>query len=133
MHNIVKDQPQVTVGSSSYTSIAGATITLECDVISNPEVILVYWESSSSGLLTTINANAVGTNGSTTVTPSLTFKSADKSDTGLYTCFAVNALGTGFSNTIQLTVTGSNIATSFLKSFEYLESFFFNFEAIYAL
>lgn len=75
-------------------------------------------------MITTINANAVGTNGSTIVTPSLTFKSSDVSDTGLYTCFAVNALGTGFSKETQLTVTGSNISTHSLNSFEYLKSFY---------
>lgn len=108
LNHIILDQPTVTVGSSSYISIAGTEITLECIVSSNPETILVYWEKKINGAMTTINANALGTNGSTTAAPSLTFKSTDISDSGLFTCFAVNELGTGFSNTTELTVTGSN-------------------------
>lgn len=108
LNYIYLDQPYVTIGSSSYISIVGTTITLECFVSSNPETILVYWEKNSKGLMTTINANSVGTNGSTTESPSLTFKSTDISDSGIFTCYAVNELGTGFSNITELTVTGSN-------------------------
>ncbi|CAG2207666.1 HMCN [Mytilus edulis] len=90
---VTGDQPTVTVGSSLYVSVAGSEITLECIVSSNHETILVYWEKNINGAMTTINANALGTNGISTAAPSLTFKSTDISDSGIFTCFAVNELG----------------------------------------
>ncbi|CAG2212939.1 HMCN [Mytilus edulis] len=103
---VIAGPPVVNIGSIFYTTIFGTPVTLDCFVTSEPPVIYVVWQKNVNGHLTTITHGAVGTQGISQTSPSLTILFPGKSDQGEYTCFAVNDLGQRGSLPTILKVSG---------------------------
>lgn len=108
--------PKATVTSPFYNVVYGTRISLHCSVFSIPKITLIYWRKNVTGLVTTINSHAVGTDGITVDNPSLTILFPTHSDSGSYNCFASNVLGTSSSATTFLNIIGGT-SSSFTTIF----------------
>ena len=103
--SIVSDVPSVVILKPSYVAEKGDTITIECNVESNLNVISVYWLHNISGVVKTIyGSETTKYSGSSPLVPSLTVSGVDFTDIGLYTCIAENSIGTGTSASVPLNV-----------------------------
>ena len=101
----MSDVPSVVILKPSYVAEKGDTITIECNVESNLNVISVYWLHNISGVVTTIyGSGTTKYSGSSPLVPSLTVSDVDFIDIGLYTCIAENSIGTGTSAPVLLNV-----------------------------
>jgi hypothetical protein len=100
--------PIVQIGSTSYTSQVGASVTLQCTVLAGtPSVTEVYWRRLVNGVYTRITIDNVRFFGSSVSNANLTISNLVLSDATSYQCSAVNAAGTGNSGATTLSVTGS--------------------------
>ncbi|CAC5426426.1 unnamed protein product [Mytilus coruscus] len=106
--NVVAGAPVVNIGSVFYTTVFGVQITLECAVIVDPPVRYVFWHKNINGYLTSIIHVAVGTQGISPTSSSLTIVFPGKSDQGEYICIAVNDLGKRRSLPTLLSVSGDS-------------------------
>ncbi|XP_033758139.1 hemicentin-1-like [Pecten maximus] len=109
---ITGDLPTVTVSQSTYSSITGQSVTLNCQVSGTPAVTTVAWKRTINGVTSTLTIDGSNYNGGTTGSPSLIISSVDSGDTASYFCTATNAVGTTTSNAIFLTVTGNTPVVS---------------------
>ncbi|XP_052084592.1 adhesion G protein-coupled receptor L4-like isoform X2 [Mytilus californianus] len=96
--------PNVFVRESSYTVQLGSSITLECDVSSDIQLLSVEWwrRIKNDVFVITSSSNTNKYSGSTISNPSLTVISMTESDQGIYTCVAYSEIGEGKSQDIKL-------------------------------
>ncbi|CAC5425483.1 unnamed protein product [Mytilus coruscus] len=103
---ILGDLPSVDVKKKSYISVYGDDVTLNCTVISNLNIVDVYWERVQNGTKTIINRDSVGYQGISPTHPSLNIVYNTKTHIGTYRCFATNVVGTSVSGSTTLNVIG---------------------------
>ncbi|GFO02841.1 titin [Plakobranchus ocellatus] len=102
-------QPTLTVFNQPVARSAGETISLTCDLDSNPSATDFYWVKVDlvTGSSVTINsaANPNKYFGGTLSETTLFILGAEISDSGSYRCVAVNTIGTTTSDVVDVTVT----------------------------
>ncbi|XP_061169583.1 hemicentin-1-like [Saccostrea echinata] len=104
----VQQTPLLQVGSASYTTQVGGSVTLACTVLTaTPAITEVYWSRLINGAYNRISIDNVRFFGSTTSNANLTITSVALSDATSYRCSATNAAGTGTSSATTLSVTGT--------------------------
>ncbi|CAC5364616.1 unnamed protein product [Mytilus coruscus] len=101
---VIGDLPVVKVEQYQYESIYGENVTLNCNVISDPPIIDVYWERVDTQ--TILNRGSFGYQGILPNDPSLTIIGSTTFHMGKYRCFATNAIGTSYSESTSLLVKG---------------------------
>ncbi|XP_033751333.1 hemicentin-1-like isoform X17 [Pecten maximus] len=105
--SVTGNPPTVTVSQTQYTTITGASITLQCSVTAIPAVNSVYWERTANGFTSQLTIDQVQYGGSTIGSPSLIIYNTNSADDGVYVCKATNSIGTGQSQGVTVSVTGS--------------------------
>lgn len=98
--------PKVSVIKSNYTAGYGETVTMFCNMTSDPIVTNVYWEKEFNGSIIVIDNLTTGIQGISVDAPSITIVTTTTSDIGNYRCIATNDVGTGCSETTRLEVIG---------------------------
>ncbi|XP_071150591.1 hemicentin-1-like [Mytilus edulis] len=98
--------PKVSVRKSNYTAGYGESVTIFCNITSDPDVTNVYWEKEFNGTTIVINDLTTGIQGISVDAPSMTIVTTTTSDIGNYRCIATNDVGTGCSETTKLEVIG---------------------------
>ncbi|XP_076087724.1 cell adhesion molecule CEACAM2-like [Mytilus galloprovincialis] len=106
---IIGGVPKVSVSKSNYTAGYGKSVTMFCNITSDPIVTNVYWEKEFNDTTIVINNVTTGIQGISVDVPSMTIVTTTTSDIGNYRCIATNDVGTGCSETTRLEVIGGEI------------------------
>ncbi|XP_071150587.1 basement membrane-specific heparan sulfate proteoglycan core protein-like [Mytilus edulis] len=108
--------PKVSVIKPNYTAGYGETVTMFCNMTSDPIVTNVYWEKEFNGSIIVIDNLTTGIQGISVDAPSITIVTTTTSDIGNYRCIAINDVGTGCSETTRLEVIGELPSVSITTS-----------------
>ncbi|XP_065932028.1 platelet binding protein GspB isoform X4 [Magallana gigas] len=104
----IQEIPILQIGSSSYTTQVGSSVTLSCRVISaTPAITDLFWRKQVNGVYTRITIDNNRFFGGSISNANLTISNVALSDQTSYQCSATNSAGTGNSGATTLSVSGS--------------------------
>ncbi|XP_033751408.1 hemicentin-1-like isoform X5 [Pecten maximus] len=99
--------PSVSIPQPTYATNSGGSITLVCNVNSNPFQTGVTWQKLVGSVYQQVQITSNSRySGGTTTSTNLVITGALTTDSGTYQCTATNQFGTAQSGTTQLTVSG---------------------------
>lgn len=105
---VLAEIPILQIGSSSYTTQVGSSVTLSCRVISaTPAITDLFWRKQVNGVYTRITIDNNRFFGGSISNANLTISNVALSDQTSYQCSATNSAGTGNSGATTLSVSGS--------------------------
>ncbi|XP_060077998.1 sialoadhesin-like, partial [Ylistrum balloti] len=108
----------VRVPKTTYSVLAGRTITLECSILPPKYLSNVHWtkEGGQAQVFSSVSPRNTKYSGSSYRMPSLTIRDTNVKDTGTYTCRGLKSTGKTYSRS-PLNLTGSPITLTVYNPF----------------